>query len=275
LAERSLLALYAHPDDEAICGGTLAIHAAEGARVTLVCATRGEEGEISDPALATPETLPRVRENELRCAASTLGIEPPRFLDFRDSGMNGTAANRRADAFMNAGAAEVVARLVGIIREVRPQVVITFDPTGMYGHPDHIAISRHTSAAVDAAASDRFRDAGEPWQVARVAYGVFPRSFFAGLRDRLLERGEDADEIDELFERGIGVPDAQVDLVVDVSSFIDRKFAAIQCHRTQFGGDHLFSRVGEDELRRMMGRECFAFARPPARSIEPATSLFP
>lgn len=256
-----MLALYAHPDDESLCAGTLASLAADGVQVTLVCATRGEVGEISDPALATPETLPHVREAELRCAARAMGISEPVFLDYRDSGMAGTPPNEHPDAFMNADADEVVETLVGIIRRVRPQLVVTFDETGGYGHPDHIAIWRHTHAAVEAAAdSERFPDAGEPWQAGRIAYAVFPRSFFVRMREKLVELGEDTSELDEFSERGIGFPDDQVHAIVDISAFVDQKFAAIECHRTQFGGDSFFSRVGEDEMRRMMTSEYFSFS---------------
>jgi LmbE family N-acetylglucosaminyl deacetylase len=276
VSSRSILAIYAHPDDESLCAGTLARLAADGVRVTLVCATRGEVGEISDPALATPETLPQVREGELRCATAALGIDEPIFLDYRDSGMAGTPPNEHPDAFMNAGADEVVGRLVTIVREVRPQVVLTFDETGGYGHPDHIAIWRHTHAAVEAAAdAGRFRDTGEPWQVGRVAYAVFPRSFFVTMRAKLIELGEDTSELDRFQELGIGFADDQIHAVMDVSGFIDRKFAAIECHRTQFGGDSFFSRVGEDEMRRMMSREYFSFGWPAGEAGEPGSELFP
>lgn len=271
-----MLAIYAHPDDESLCAGTLAQYAADGVRVTLVCATRGEVGEISDPALATPETLPRVREGELRCATRALGIGEPIFLDYRDSGMAGTPPNEHPDAFINAGADEVVGKLVGIIRAVRPQVVLTFDETGGYGHPDHIAVWRHTHAAVEAAADPAgFPANGDPWQVSRIAYAVFPRSFFVRMRAKLVELGEDTSELDEFFELGIGFSDEQIHAIIDVSAFIDRKFAAIECHRTQFGGDDFFSRVGDAELRRMMSHEYFSFGWPAGVPGEAASDLFP
>ncbi len=123
-----LLATFAHPDDEGFgTGGTLAHYAAAGGQAGLVCATRGEVGEISDPDLATPETLPEVREAELRCAGQKLGLSELTFLGYRDSGMAGTPENEDLRAFANAPAAEVVARLVGLIRRWRPQVIVTFD----------------------------------------------------------------------------------------------------------------------------------------------------
>ena len=119
---QSLLAVYAHPDDEAFgSGGTIARYAAEGFCTYLVCATRGEVGEISDPSLATPETLGAVREGELRCAAETMGVAELIFLDYRDSGMVGTSENEDPRAFVNAPAEAVVQQLVSILRRLRPQ----------------------------------------------------------------------------------------------------------------------------------------------------------
>jgi LmbE family N-acetylglucosaminyl deacetylase len=263
LPSRSILAIFAHPDDETFCAGTLARYAADGVDVNLVCATRGEVGEISDPALATPETLAQVREGELQCATQAIGIGEPIFLDYRDSGMAGTPENEHPDAFVNAAVDEVSSKLVRIIRERKPNVVVTFDESGGYGHPDHIAAWRHTHAAVEAAADrERFPEAGEPWEVSRIAYAVFPRSFFVRLRERLIELGEDTSELDEFFEMGLGFDDDQVDTIIDVSGYLRQKFAATDCHRTQFGGDNFFSRVGEDELRRMMSREYFVIGWP-------------
>jgi LmbE family N-acetylglucosaminyl deacetylase len=204
-----------------------------------------------------------------------MGIGEPIFLDYRDSGMDETPENDHPDAFMNADADEVVGKLVGVIREVRPQVVVTFDETGGYGHPDHIAIWRHTHAAVEAAAdASRFPEAGEPWQVGRIAYAVFPQSFFLRMRAKLVELGEDTSDLDEFLKLGIGFADEQIHAITDVSAFVDQKFAAIECHKTQFGGDSFFSRVGDEELRRMMSREYFAFGWPAPDAGEPGDTLF-
>ena len=128
---RTLLAIYAHPDDEASSGGgTLARYAADGVNVALVCATRGEVGEIADDSLATPETLSQVREQELRNAADALGVGEVVFLSYRDSGMAGTDDNDNPAALVNAPEDEVVSQLVGVIRRLKPQVIMTFDPTG-------------------------------------------------------------------------------------------------------------------------------------------------
>lgn len=269
--QRSLLAVFAHPDDEAFgTGGTLARYAAEGVRVSLVCATRGEVGEIADPSLATRETLGDVREAELHCAAQALGIAEVIFLGYRDSGMAGTPENQDPRAFINAPAEEVVTRLVGIIRRLRPDVVITFEPNGGYGHPDHIAIHHHAVAAFPAAGDPaRYPDQGPAWQPARLFYTAIPRSFFLEMCDRLEALGADTSELARFEERGVtGWPDEEVHVILDVSATIEAKWAALQCHRTQFWPDNLFRRLPEGVLKELMSREHFALAWP-----EPAPGL--
>ncbi|NOZ05366.1 MAG: hypothetical protein GXP41_03290 [Chloroflexi bacterium] len=203
---RKLLAVFAHPDDESFgTGGTLAHYAAQGVHTGLVCATRGEVGEISDPALATRETLAQVREDELRCAAQTLGVGELFVLDYRDSGMAGTSENEDPRSLVRAASEQVVGRLVGIIRKFRPQVVITFEPNGGYGHPDHIAIHRHTVAAFHAAGDpSQYPDQGTPWQAERLMYTAIPRSFFVKMRDRLVEAGVDVSGFDRFEGDVIG-----------------------------------------------------------------------
>ena len=194
---RKLLAIYAHPDDESFgSGGMLAKYAAEGASVGLVCATNGEMGEISDPDLASSDTLGDVRIAELKCAAEALGVTELVLLGYRDSGMAETADNEDPRAFANAPDDEIVARLVGIIRRVRPDVVVTFDPTGGYGHPDHVAVHNRTVAAFHAAGDRRsYRDEGEAWQPHRLVYTVFARSTFEHLRTKLTSSGVDVGEL--------------------------------------------------------------------------------
>jgi LmbE family N-acetylglucosaminyl deacetylase len=143
------MAVFAHPDDESFgIGGTLARYSADpGVQVVLVCATRGEAGEISDPSLGTKDRLAEVREAELRCAVTALGIDELLLLDYRDSGMAGTPENLHPQSLNMADFDEVVGKIVYQIRRLRPDVIITFDPTGGYGHPDHVAIHYHTRAA--------------------------------------------------------------------------------------------------------------------------------
>lgn len=262
--EHSLLAIFAHPDDEAFgTGGTISRYAAEGVKTYLVCATRGEAGEISDPSLATPDTLGQVREGELRCAAETMGIAELIFLDYRDSGMAGSPENQNPRAFINAPVDEVIARLVAIIRRLRPQVIATFEPNGGYGHPDHIAIHRHTVAAFHAAAQPNFRpELGRPWQAARLFYTAIPRSFFIEMRQQLEALGEDTHDLDSFNDPSVGWPDEQVHVHLDVSSTVDSKWEALNCHRTQFGPGNLFRRLPEEQVKALMSVEHYALAWP-------------
>ena len=274
--ERSMLVVFAHPDDEAFgTGGTLAKYASTGVRTTLICATRGEVGEISDPELATPDTLSSVREQELLCSAETLGIEEVIFLGYRDSGMIGTPDNEHPDAFMQADEEEVIARLVGIVRRVKPQIVLTFEPNGGYGHPDHIAIHNHTvSAFHKAAQEDCGVELGEAWRADRLIYTAIPKSFFVEMRSRLRALGEDTSDLDRFDETGTVWSDDQVDVEVDVSDVVDRKWSALQCHQTQFGPDNLFRRLPDEDAKALMSREYFAIAWPEISREEPSSDLF-
>ena len=261
----TLLALFAHPDDEAFgSGGTLAHYAARGTMTALVCSTNGDVGEIADPALATPETLWQVRQDELRCAAGMLGVQELIFLGYRDSGMVGTPENEDPRAYINVPADEVVARLVGIIRRLQPQVVITFEPGGGYGHPDHLAIHRHTVAAFHAAAdAAQYPEEGQPWQAGRLFYQVIPRSFFLEMRDRMVALGEDVGGWQERIDNGeLGWPDDKIDAIIDVAEQAEAKFAALMCHATQFGPESFFRKLPDEALKQMLSREAYALAWP-------------
>ena len=271
-----LLALFAHPDDEAFtCGGVLARYAAAGARVALVCATRGEVGEISDPALATPETLGQVREAELRCACQQLGITDLTFLGYRDSGMADTPANHDPRAYANMPAETVVPQLVHLIRRLRPHGVITFDPNGGYGHPDHIAIHRHTVEAFHAAADPgRYPEHGRPWQAERLFYVVLARSFFLKMREYLAALGVDTSRFDARLEQGLGWPDDQVHITCDVSELVEVKWRAFQCHRTQINPESPFQRIPEAEFKHLIHQERFVLAWPEPPPGLQLTDLF-
>jgi LmbE family N-acetylglucosaminyl deacetylase len=270
----SLLAIFAHPDDEAFgTGGTLSYYASQGVEVSLVCATRGEAGEIAVPGLATAANLGQVREDELRCSAETMGLKELIILDYRDSGMVGSVENQDPRAFFNAPSDEVIPRLVEIIRRIRPIVVTTFEPNGGYGHPDHIAIHKHTVAAFFAAADPtQFRQLGPAWQAKRLFFTAIPRSFFLEMGDELRSLGEDASEFDR-FEDG-SWPDEQVHVILDVSTSVDAKWSALLCHRTQFGPGNFFRRLPEARVKILMSKEHFAQAWPVPETGYQTTSLF-
>jgi len=262
--KNSLLAIFAHPDDEAFgTGGTLSRYANEGKKVFLVCATRGEVGEISDPSFATPETLGKVREGELRCAAETMGVSELVFLDYRDSGMVGTPENKDPRAFINVPQEEVVAQLVSIIRRLKPQVIATFEPFGGYGHPDHIAIHNHTVKAFHAAADEsQYPQHGPAWQAQRLFYTAIPRSFFLDMRRQMTELGIDTSDLDRFDDPRMGWPDEKIHVWMDVASTVEYKWDALHCHRTQFGPGNLFRRLPESQVKQLMGIECFSLAWP-------------
>jgi LmbE family N-acetylglucosaminyl deacetylase len=281
--QRTILAVYAHPDDEILgAGGTMALYANQGVanqavRVELVCATRGEAGEISDPALATRETLAQVREEELRCSADTLGISKVTFLGFRDSGMADTEDNNHAEALARAPAEAVVPQLVEMIRRVRPDIILTFEPYGGYGHPDHVAIHHHTLAAYGAAADTDYRpELGQAWQTPRLFYPVVVSAMFEELIARLEARGADVSEFKQRMEEGRDQrwPTEKVTVTMDVAATVDRKIAAFHCHRTQFGADNLFLKLPEDEMKTLLRTEYFYLARPESTSILLLDDLF-
>jgi len=254
----TLLAVFAHPDDESFgTGGTLAKYAANGTRVVLACATRGEVGEISDPALATHENLGEIREAELRCAAQHLDIADVIFLGYRDSGMAGTAENDDPRCYHRADAEAAIRQLVALIRKVKPHTVVTFDPSGGYGHPDHIAVNRYTTAAFDLAGDPgEFPEAGPAWQPQRLFYNVFPRSFLIEMRDRMRALGLDTSDYDRFDAEPIGYHDEQITAAVDVSARVDAKWAALHCHRTQ--DRQTAHRAGDvSQRRRELRCHCF------------------
>lgn len=263
---RRILAVFAHPDDEGAIAGTLTRYARQGSRVALVSVTRGEAGEISDPALASPENLGAVREQELRCACRQIGIEALHFLGYCDSGMEGTPDNQRPTAFIQANADEVVGRLVGVIRRIKPDIVITFDESGWYGHPDHVATGRYTTQAYRLAGrADAFPQAGWPWQPARLFHALLPLSTFRPLvnyaRQHDIDLGQmgelNLDERDEVLEK--------VTHVVDARAFFDVRRQVWACHRTQFGDDHFFNRLPADVMADAMAQEYFTQVEPPIR----------
>ncbi|MGH2583402.1 MAG: PIG-L family deacetylase [Dehalococcoidia bacterium] len=262
---QTVMVIVAHPDDETFgVGGTMARLADEGHTVTVVCATRGEVGEISDPALATPETLGEVREQELRNAMAELSVDDVRFLDFRDSGMAGTPENEDPASLFQAEPLEVAMDLTAIMQEVNPDVVITWDASGGYGHPDHIRVHE---TATEAFGSYEMRS-GRP---VRLYYMALPVHLFeemtAELRAQGIEWGsDDNDEIGDAIQR---LPHPAVTTTIDVAAYVDKKQLAMQQHRSQMQPDSPFDKLSEDLRRRFFGTEYFHRAIPPWNEGEP------
>jgi N-acetyl-1-D-myo-inositol-2-amino-2-deoxy-alpha-D-glucopyranoside deacetylase/mycothiol S-conjugate amidase len=236
---RSLIFVGAHPDDESFGpGGTLAKYAAAGVRTYYACATRGEVGEATEEHMAGHATKGDMRWAELECAARALGLAGVIHLGYRDSGMPGSPDNHHPEALAAAPLAEVAGRVVKVLREVRPEVVITFDSIGGYRHPDHIAIHNATVEAFTAAGDPaRYPEAGPPFQPQKLYYAVFPRGLMKlAVRLAPLFRadprrfGRNAD-IDLVSLTEVDFP---VHARVNVSGEpLRRKAAASACHRSQ------------------------------------------
>lgn len=259
-----LLAIFAHPDDEGAVSGSLVRYARSGSHVTLCCVTRGEVGESSDPALATRETMGQVRQSELECAVKVLGIQQLRFLDYRDSGMAGTAENDDPRAFVQSPAAQAVGRIVALIRELRPHIVITFEPGGWYGHPDHIAASHHTTAAYAAAGdTTAYSAAGTGWQPQRLFYAAILKDGWRALVEWQVSQGMDVSSFGAFR---LDEPDPMAALIthgLDCSAEALLKRQGLACHRTQFGGGHPMMRVPDSVFRAAFGHEHFVQVQPP------------
>jgi LmbE family N-acetylglucosaminyl deacetylase len=269
-----MLVFFAHPDDEAFsCGGVMALNRQRGIHTTLVCATKGEAGEISSPELADAPTLGLVREQELREAARHMGVDDLYFLGYRDSGMAGTPENQHPQAYTNASAAAVVPRLVRFIRSIRPQVIITFDPTGGYGHPDHIAIHHHTIAAFHAAADPAYApELGEPWQTQRIFYPAFRPEMFEALVEQLIAQGIEPPSWGEGGEIDVTIQPTHA--CIDIKTVKSSKWAGLNAHRTQFGANHPFLQVPEEFVLNLLNDEWFELAWPEDKLDELYTDLF-
>ena len=220
-----LLAIFAHPDDEAFsCGGTLARYAAQGIAVHLVCATRGEEGEINHPDI--DPTIPKgpergtLRQGELEDACRALGIESPTFLDYHDSGFPIEVGRQNPAAFMNADLALVERQLLKSIAAIRPEVMLTFDPHGGYGHIDHLMIHRAASAAFWAAGA-----------VMRPA----PRRLFFPARTIAQVEARNANWDHWKDPKIFGVSADSFAAIIENGAYAERKKTALAAHRSQVG----------------------------------------
>jgi len=243
-AERRLLLVFAHPDDESVFAAGLACRTvAEGGRVALCTATPGEHGKLGDPPVCSRERLGAVRQSELTAACRELGVATMRVLGYPDR------------ALAVAPVDTIRRQLVEIIRAMRPQVVVTFDPNGSNLHPDHVSISRFTSDAVSAAGDARwFPELGAAHLTPRLLWTLPVRPW------EVLRRAEPA------LEPG-------ADFVVDVSAFVARKEAALRSHRTQMQSlNRIF--FSKPDVARLLGVEMFRQAFGPPLAVRPAADVF-
>jgi N-acetyl-1-D-myo-inositol-2-amino-2-deoxy-alpha-D-glucopyranoside deacetylase len=274
LAARRMVLVHAHPDDESIgTGATMARYAADGAHVTLVTCTLGEEGEILVPELhrlraEEADQLGGYRIGELSAAMRALGVTDFRFLGeagrWRDSGMMGTPSNDHPRCFWRADLGEATRELVAVLREVRPQVMVTYDENGGYGHPDHIQAHRVAMAALDAAADPAYApEAGDPWQVAKVYWTALPRSVLQAGIDALRAAGDTSffAGVERAEELPMGVPDELVSTEVDARDFLDLKMDAMRAHATQISVDGPFFALSNNVGHKAFGVEHFRLVR--------------
>ncbi len=248
MATKRLLGIFPHPDDEGTMSGALLIYGQAGVETGLICITRGDVGEISNPELATPENLAQVREGEMRAAAQALGVENLWFLGYRDSGMAGTADNQNPHSLAQANPAEVVGKMVAIIRSFRPQVVVTFDETGGYGHPDHIAAYQHTTSAFYAAADDvQYPELGSAHRISKLYYSSIPRSALRAMGDWIKTNDVPVEEwVTKLDPEQFGLPDEQIDVRLDVREQLKDKGRSWAMHRTQINPNNALNQLPEE-----------------------------
>ncbi|MFJ2898933.1 N-acetyl-1-D-myo-inositol-2-amino-2-deoxy-alpha-D-glucopyranoside deacetylase [Streptomyces sp. NPDC087218] len=272
---RRLLLVHAHPDDESINNGaTMAKYAAEGAQVTLVTCTLGEEGEVIPPALAhlasdRDDALGPYRQGELAAAMKELGVTDHRLLGgpgrFRDSGMMGVEQNHRPGAFWTADVDDAAGHLVEIIREVRPQVLVTYDADGGYGHPDHIQAHRVAMRAAELAADPAYRaGSGAPHTIAKIYWNRVPRTVAQDGLARLRETAPDAfpfpgvAALDDL--PGV-VDDCRIAAEIDGSAHAAAKAAAMRAHVTQITVDGSLFALSNDLGQPLLTTEYYELAR--------------
>ncbi len=232
----TILAIFAHPDDEIGVGSTLAYYSDRGMRTVLICATRGEAATIYCPDCATRETLAQVRTAELECACAHIGIRELRWLDWPDGGVK------------NLPREQAIGELVRQIRAIRPHVILTHPEHGLYPHPDHLAIWEMVRAAFTLAAdADAYPEAGPTWAPARLFTRALPQSIFEAAPGLKEFRVELNGELLPFY----GTPDEEIDVIMHVEPWVERRMAAWACHRSQHNPKG-FSATMPDGVRREM-----------------------
>jgi N-acetyl-1-D-myo-inositol-2-amino-2-deoxy-alpha-D-glucopyranoside deacetylase len=261
---KSLLLVHAHPDDETINNGaTMAMYAAAGFNVTLVTCTRGEEGEILVPELAhlaadKEDGLAPIREAELANAMAALGVTDHRFLGaphnrYRDSGMIGTAPNDRPDTFWQVDLDTAARELVTIILEVKPQVLVTYDEFGGYGHPDHIKAHQVAMRAAELAQ--------DQWDIQKIYWNTMPRSVIQKGIDAMKAAGSDFMGVESADELPFAKPDDVVTTAMNASAFVDQKMKAMASHPTQIALDGPFFALSNNVGLNVWGNEYYTLVK--------------
>lgn len=274
-----LLSVHAHPDDEASKGSaTVARYVSEGVRSVLVTCTGGEEGDVLNPAMDLPDVhqhLAQVRLEELEHSAKIIGYDELVLLGYRDSGMPGSYANSRPEAFANAPLEEAVARLVEVVRRERPQVVITYpDDQQGYPHPDHLKVHDISVPAFELSADPSYRsDLGDPWAPSKLYYSVWSRARMVETHDKFLELGLESPFTAQWFDRPS--QDDRITTSVAVDGFFDVRSEALLAHATQVDPHSPFwFGLPPDVARTIHPYEDYILARSSVRTDLPEVDLF-
>jgi LmbE family N-acetylglucosaminyl deacetylase len=267
----TLMAVHAHPDDEATgTGGILARYAAEGVRTVLVTCTDGGCGDgpggvkPGDPG-HDPAAVAQMRRRELEASCEVLKVSHLELLDYADSGMMGWSSNDAPGSFWSTPVQEGAARLAELMRHYRPDVVVTYDENGFYGHPDHIQAHRITMAAVDMAGL-----------APKVYWTTVPRSMMQRFGEVMREFGGDVPEPDPAEVAAapeIGLPDEEITTWVDTAAHSDQKYDALAAHASQ-GENIFFLKMGRERFGEWMGTETFVRVRDTTGAPVPETDLF-
>ncbi len=274
--ELTLLAVHAHPDDESIStGGILAKYSAMGCRTVLAYGTGGEAGDILNPEFVAPKPglkIKEIRAIELKAALKVLAIGSVYFLGYRDSGMAGSQENNHPQTFAQADIQEATAKLVKIIRRVRPHVIVTYNEKGTYLHPDHIMANRVTLRALQASGDARFEigEVLEPWRPAKLYYTAIPLKRMRKMHRMVKERGEEPGFDPDV----IGTPEEKISTVVDVREYLSQKLEALNCHQSQMNPNSILRRMSEKFREEVMGYEHFECVHGCTSTDTKETDLF-
>ncbi|WP_328472130.1 PIG-L family deacetylase [Actinoplanes sp. NBC_00393] len=265
----TLMAVHAHPDDEVTSsGGALARYAAEGVTTIVVTCTDGRCGDGPNGVKPgkpghDPEAVVAIRRRELEASCAALKVTHLELLGYHDSGMLGWPTNDDPQSFWATPVAVAAERLAGLIRQYRPDVLLTYDTNGGYGHPDHIQVHRVTMAAVDLL--------DDP--PAKVYWSAVPRSAMEQVGERMREMGIGLDGPDPADQPPMGWPDEEITSWIDVSGVLDQKYDALSAHASQ-GDGAFFLSLGRDMFASVMGTECYVRVRDTTGAPEREDDLF-
>jgi LmbE family N-acetylglucosaminyl deacetylase len=239
--KKTLLAVVAHPDDETFgMGGTLAFYANEGVEVNLICATKGEVGEVPTQMLEGYSSIGELREHELNCAANELGLAKVYFLGYRDSGMPGSPDNHHPQALAFASVNDVAKKIAFLIRKIKPQVVVTFDPIGGYNHPDHVAVHNACVLAFNMAGDNEIQLEKTPaFKPSKLYFHIFPRGLLKYLVKLMPLFGKDPSKFGkngDIDLASIMSQDFPINARINYRKVAEKREKASACHASQGGG---------------------------------------